>query len=240
MKEIQLKDGRTIVLKPMDKSLIIAGGGGRCPANCDMRIGSNMKPTDNFRRLSEKLIERYGATMILALDQDLIVGFVCFSPMWVPHYNMCDDKQIEEGVYHIKEIENPPVHSDPVLHVNCLVVKEKYRGNHLSVHLLEYLEEWARSHGWRKIVAHGCIFTGKAAFQWLVSPKPPKPVWEKAGFLPGEDFRISKTGSSYDMAREHRQWYRTFEFPDYVPRDVDPDDPDWYEIFKDYTMICQL
>ena len=34
--------------------------------------------------------------------------------------------------------------------------------------------------------------------------------------------------------------YRSGTFPQFVPRDVDADDPNWYDIFKDYTMICEL
>ena len=224
----------------MTESFIIPGGGGRCPANCDMMIGGKMVPTDAYRTLSEKMIRRYGTTAILAMDQDRVAGFVSFFPSWCPHYDLCNDEQIKEGLDHIDEIEDPPVQFDLALHINCLVIKELYRGNHLSVHLLEYLKDWARVRGWRKIVAFGCIFSGKAQYQWLVSPKPPKPIWEKAGFFPGEDFSIARNGSAYELARKNREWYRTFQLPDNVPRDVDPDAPNWHEIFKDYTMICPL
>ena len=240
MKYIQLNDSRIIVLKPMDKSFIIPGGDGRCPANCDMRIGVNMIPTDNFRLLSEKMIERYGTTAILAMDKDLVIGFVGFYPKWCPRYEMCNDEQIDEGMNYLDQIENPPLHADPVLYVNCMMVKEQYRGNNLTIHLLEYLKEWAQTHGWRKIVAHGCIFSGKAQYQWLVSPKPPKLIWEKAGFVSADYSVLFKAELSRESAQQNREWYRTFEFPSYVPRDVNPDDEDWYEIFKDYTMICQL
>jgi|GEM_PF-2453642 len=240
MIEIKLEDGRTIQIKPMDKSFIIPGGQGRCPINCDMRVAGEMAPTVKFRTLTEKMIECYGTNTILAMDKDLVVGFVSFFPEWVARYDMCSDEQIDEAMKHLDDIDYPPVQAKPVLHVNCLVVKEKYRGSHLSVHLLEYLKEWARSRGWRKIVAFGCVFSGRAQYQWLISPKPPKPIWEKAGFFPGEDFRIARGGSTYKLAEKNREWYRTYQLPDYVPRDVDPDDPDWYEIFKDYTMICPL
>ncbi|MGA3014306.1 MAG: GNAT family N-acetyltransferase [Bacteroidales bacterium] len=239
MQHIQLKDSRIIVLKPMDKSFIIPGGEGRCPANCDMRVGGNMTSTNNFKILSEKMIERYGTTAILALDKDLVIGFVDFYPQWCPRYYMCRDELIDNGINQLDEIENPPLHSDPVLYVNCLMVKKQYQGNNLSVHLLEFLKEWAQAHGWRKIVAHGCIFSGKAQYQWLVSPKPPRLIWERAGFIAG-DYSIFKTESSLESAQQNREWYRIFEFPENVPRDVNPDDDDWHEIFKDYTMICRL
>ena len=185
MKHIQLKDSRIIVLKPMDNSFIIQGGEGRCSANCDMRVGGNMTPTKNFEILSKRMIKRYGTTAILAMDKDLVIGFVDFCPQWCPRYYMCDDKLIDKGMNHLEEIENPPLNSDTVLYINCLMIKEQYRGNKLSVQLLEYLKEWAKENGWRKIVANGCIFSGKAKYQWLVSPKPPKSIWEKAGFIPG-------------------------------------------------------
>ena len=54
------------------------------------------------------------------------------------------------------------------------------------------------------------------------------------------NYSVFKAESSHESAQVGREWYRTFEFPDFVPRDVNPDDNDWYEIFKDYTMICQL
>lgn len=240
MKEIQLESGRSIIIRVMDKSSIIPGGEGRCPANCDMIIGGNMIPDDGFKILSEKMIEEYGSSAILALDKDHVIGFVGFFPAWCPRYDICNDEQIEEALKHIDDIEHPPQHPDPVLYVNCLVVKEQYRGNNISIHLLNYLKDWARAQGWRKIVAHGCIFSGRAQYQWLVCPKPPKPIWEEAGFLPGDDFHLAKTVSSRESAKCYREWYREFEFPDYVPRDVDPDDPDWCEIFRDYTMICDL
>ena len=239
MKHIQLKDSRIIVLKPMDNSFIIQGGEGRCPANCDMRVGGNMTPTKNFEILSKRMIKRYGTTAILAMDKDLVIGFVDFCPQWCPRYYMCSDELIDKGINHLDEIENPPLNSNSVLYVNCLMIKEQYRGNKLSIQLLEYLKEWAKEHGWRKIVANGCIFSGKAQYQWLVSPKPPKPIWEIAGFIPG-NYSVFKAESSHESAQVGREWYRTFEFPDFVPRDVNPDDNDWYEIFKDYTMICQL
>ena len=239
MKHIRLKDSRIIVLKPMDNSFIIQGGEGRCPANCDMRVGGNMTPTKNFEILSKRMIESYGTTAILAMDKDLVVGFVDFCPQWCPRYYMCSDELIDKGINHLDEIENPPLNSDAVLYVNCLMIKEQYRGNKLSIQLLEYLKRWAKEHGWRKIVANGCIFSGKAQYQWLVSPKPPKPIWEKAGFIPG-NYSVFKAESSHESAQVGHEWYRTFEFPDFVPRDVNPDDNDWYEIFKDYTMICQL
>lgn len=240
MKEIKLKDGRIIRIKPMDKSFIIPGGSGRCPANCDMREAGDLAPTVKFRVLSEKMIERYGTNAILAMDGDLVIGFVSFFPEWVSRYDICNDEQIDEAVKHLDEFEFPSPQAKPVLHVNCLVVKEKYRGNHLSVHMLEYLKTWARDRRWKKIVASGCVFSGRAQYQWIVSPKPPKYIWEQAGFFPGEDFGLARSGSTYDSAQQNREWYRTFKFPDYVPRDVNPDAPDWYEIFSDYTMICEL
>ncbi len=239
MKHIQLKDSRIIVLKPMDNSFIIQGGEGRCPANCDMRVGGNMTPTKNFEILSKRMIKRYGTTAILAMDKDLVIGFVDFCPQWCPRYYMCSDELIDKGINHLDEIENPPLNSDSVLYVNCLMIKEQYQGNNLSIQLLEYLKEWTKAHGWRKIVAHGCIFSGKAQYQWLVSPKPPKPIWEKAGFIPG-NYSVFKAESSHESTQVNREWYRTYEFTEFFPRDVNPDDNDWYEIFKDYTMICQL
>ncbi|TAJ11303.1 N-acetyltransferase [Marinilabiliaceae bacterium JC017] len=239
MKHIQLKDSRIIVLKPMDNSFIIQGGEGRCPANCDMRAGGNMTPTKNFEILSKRMIKRYGTTAILAMDKDLVIGFVDFCPQWCPRFYMCDDELIDKGMKHLDEIENPPFNSDSVLYVNCLMIKEQYRGNELSVQLLEYLKEWAKENGWSKIVANGCIFSGKAKYQWLVSPKPPKPIWEKAGFTPG-NYSVFKTESSHESTQANREWYRTYELTGSFPRDVNPDDNDWYEIFKDYTMICQL
>jgi GNAT superfamily N-acetyltransferase len=239
MKHIQLKDSRIIVLKPMDNSFIIQGGEERCPANCDMRVGGNMTPTKNFEILSRRMINRYGTTAILAMDKDLVIGFVDFCPQWCPRYYMCDDELIDKGMNHLEEIENPPLNSDSVLYVNCLMIKEQYRGNKLSVQLLEYLKEWAKENGWRKIVANGNIFSGKANYQWLVSPKPPKPIWEKAGFTPG-NYSVFKAESSHESTQANREWYRTYEFTEFFPRDVNPDDKDWHEIFKEHTMVCQL
>lgn len=239
MKQIRLKDSGHIVLKPMDKSFIIPGGEGRCPANCDMRVGGKMTPTKNYEILSKQMIKRYGTTAIIVMDKDLLVGFVDFRPHWCPQYFICYDELIDKGIKHLDKIKNPPLNPDHVLYVNCLMIKEQYRGNKLSIHLLEYLKEWAKEQGWKKIVAYGCIFSGKAQYQWLVSPKPPKPIWEKAGFVPG-DYSAFKAESSHESAQVGREWYRTFDFPDTVPRDVDPDDNNWSEIFKDYTMICEL
>lgn len=240
MKQIQLKNSTTIVLKPMDESFILPAGKGRCPVNCDMRIGGELVPTENFRVLNEKMIERYGTTAILAIDNNLVIGFVNFYPTWCPHFDLCQDEQIDEAMDHLDEIDNPSSCDDPALHVRCLMVRHQYRGNNLAVGLLEYLKEWAKANGWRKIVGNGCIFSGKAQYQWLVSPKPPKPIWENAGFVVGDYSDWAKAESSPEATQQAREWYRSGAFPQFVPRDVDPDDPNWYEIFKGYTMICEL
>jgi len=120
------------------------------------------------------------------------------------------------------------------------MVRHQYRGNNLAVGLLEYLKEWAKANEWRKIVGNGNIFSGRAQYQWLVAPKPPKPIWERAGFVPGDYSDWAKAESSPEDAQQAREWYRSGAFPQFVPKDIDPDDPDWYEIFKDYTMIWEL
>jgi GNAT superfamily N-acetyltransferase len=240
MKNIQLKDSTAIVLRPMDKSFIIPGGYGRCPANCDIRLDGKLTPSDQFRLLSEKLIEHYGTSAILAWDGDLLIGFVSFYPLWCFSFDMCDDEQINEALKHLDDIENRPSNSYPALNVNCLIVKEHYRGNNLAVQLLEYLKEWAKAHDWKLLIAHGCIFSGNAQYQWLISPKPPKYIWGKAGFIASNYSNLLKAESSFESTKRNREWYRTFDLPAYVPRDVNPDDDNWIEIFKDYTMICKL
>ena len=238
-KRIELKTSGTVVLEPMVKSFILPAGEGRCPANCDMRIGGELVPTENFRILNEKMIERYGTTAILAIDNDLVIGFVNFHPTWCPHFDLCQDEQIDEAMEHLNEIDNPPLRHDSALHVRCLMVKRQYRGNNLAVALLDYLKEWAKANGWKKIVANGCVFSGRAQYQWLVAPKPPKPVWERAGFVTGDYSDWAKAESSPEDTQRSREWYIK-DLPGFVPRDVDPDSPDWYEIFKGYTMICEL
>mgnify|MGYP001040869232 FL=1 len=241
MRKFKLKDGRTIVLRAMTKSDIMAGGNGRCPANRKMTLGSEIKPTENFRILNEKMIDKYGTTTILALDQGLIAGFVNFYPTWCPHFDICDDEQINEAMAHLDVIDNPPSVDDPALHPRCLIVRNEYRGNNLAVELLNCLKIWAKANGWRKIVGNGCIFSGKAQYQWIVSPKPPKPIWERAGFSAQDYLPLGmKSKSSPDSAKQTLQWYKGDNFPKHVPRDIDPNDKNWYEIFADYTMICNL
>lgn len=225
----------------MTKKDNLPGGNGRCPVNCKMVIGGALSPTDNFRVLNEEMIEKYGTTAILVVDQDLIVGFVSFYPTWCPNFDMCNDEQIKDGMAHLNEIRNPPPCKDPALHVGCLMVRNEYRGNHLSIALLNYLKDWAKSHGWKKIVGNGCIFSGKAQYQWLVAPKPPKPIWEKAGFIAQDYPPLGlKAMSDRESARLSFEWYKSDGFPKHVPRDVSPEDPDWPEIFADYTMVYEL
>ena len=241
MKEAKLKDGRIIQLREMAKKDILPGGNGRCPVNCKMVIGGPLLPTDNFRILNEEMIEKYGTTAILAIDQDLIAGFVNFYPTWCPHFDLCQDEQINEAMTHLKEIRNPPPCDDPALHVRCLMVRKEYRGNRLSIALLNCLKDWAKYRGWKKIVGSGCIFSGRAQYQWLVAPKPPKPIWEKAGFV-AKDFPALglKAMSDREGARLSLEWYKSDGFPKQFPKDVNPEDPDWPEIFADYTMVCEL
>jgi GNAT superfamily N-acetyltransferase len=241
MKELNLKDGKTIILREMTCDDILPGGNGRCPINCKMSIGDNLVPSDSFRRLNEMMIEQYGTTAILALDQDVVAGFVTFFPTWCPHFDLCQDDQIDEAMGHLEEIGSPPKCHDPALHVRCLMVRPEYRGNQLSVELLTYLKDWAKAHGWKKIVGNGCIFSGKAEYQWLVAPKPPKPIWEKAGFIAqGYAPLDMKAMSGEACARLTLEWYESDGFPEHLPKDVAVDDPDWREIFADYTMVCEL
>ena len=241
MKDVKLKDGHNILLREMTKRDILPGGNGRCPVNCKMVINGTLLPTDNFRILNEEMIEKYGTTAILAIDQDLIAGFVSFYPTWCPNFNICNDKEINEAMTHFEEIRNPPPCDDPALHVGCLMVRKEYWGNHLSIALLNYLKDWAKSHGWKKIVGNGCIYSGRAQYQWLVAPKPPKPIWEKAGFVARDYPALGlKAMSDRESARLSFEWYKSGDFPKYVPRDVSPEDPDWLEIFTDYTMVCEL
>ena len=241
MKEVKLKDGRTIVLRAMTKSDILPGGNGRCPANCRMTLGGNLEPTENFRVLNEEMIDKYGTTAILALDQDFVGGFVNFYPTWCPHFDLCQDNQIDEAMAHLDEIENPPPCDDPALHPRCLMVRKEYRGNNLAVELLNCLKEWAKANGWKKIVGNGCIYSGKAQYQWFVSPKPPRPIWEKAGFGAQDYAPLEmKAKSDEGSARRSFEWYKSGDFPKHLPKDVSPDDSDWREIFADYTMVCEL
>ena len=80
MREMRLQDGRMILLREMTKRDMLPGGNGRCPVNCKMVIGGTLAPSDNFRILNQEMIEKYGTTAILAIDQDAIVGFVNFYP----------------------------------------------------------------------------------------------------------------------------------------------------------------
>jgi len=237
----RLKDGRTIVLRAMGKPDIVPAGNGRCPANCRMVLGGDQEPTTSFRVLAEKLIDKYGALAILALDGDAVAGFVNFYPTWCPHFDLCSDEQIEDAMAHMDEIENPRPCDDPALHVRCLTVRAEYRGNGLAVALLECLKRWALGNGWRAIVGNGCIFAGRAQYQWLVSPKPPKPIWEKAGFAAADYPALGfPARSSEESARQARAWYLSDDFPTNLTRDVSADDPDWQEIFAGYTMVCRL
>jgi GNAT superfamily N-acetyltransferase len=194
----------------MNKSNILAGGNGRCPANCLMTISSEQKPTKNFRILNENLIEQYETTAILALDNETIAGFVNFYPTWCPHFDICNDEQINEAMTYIDDIKNPPPCEEPALHVRCLIVRPEYRGHGLAVQLLEYLKNWAKEKGWRKLVANGCIFSGRAQYQWLVAPKPPKPIWEKAGFSATDYKPLGlKAISSEENTRQSFEWKKT-------------------------------
>ena len=187
------------------------------------------------------MIEKYGTTAILAIDQDRVAGFVNFFPTWCPHFDMCQDEQIDEAMTHLDEIANPPKCDDPALHVRCLMIRPEYRGNRLSVELLTCLKEWAKVYGWKEIVGSGCVFSGRAQYQWLVAPKPPKPIWEKVGFTAQDYAPLGMpTVSDEDSARRALAWYNSGEFPSHLPRDVAPGDPDWREIFAEYTMVCEL
>ncbi|MDD5677060.1 MAG: GNAT family N-acetyltransferase [Kiritimatiellae bacterium] len=241
MKDVKLKDGRKILLREMTKQDILPGGNGRCPVNCKMVIGGTLLPTDNFRILNEEMIKKYGTTAILAIDQDVIAGFVNFYPTWCPHFDLCQDEQINEAMIHLEEIRSPPPCDDPALHVRCLMVRKEYRGNHLSITLLNCLKDWAKSRGWKKIVGGGNMFSGRAQYQWLIAPKPPKPIWEKAGFV-AKDFPALglKAMSDREGARLSLEWYKSDGFPKQFPKDVNPEDPDWPMIFADYTMVCEL
>ena len=225
----------------MGKADVLPGGNGRCPANCRMTVSGEQQSSEDLRLLNEKMIDRYGAMAILALDGDAIAGFVSYFPTWCPHFNICDDGEISEAIGRISDIECPPVCEDPALHVRCLVVRKEFRGNGLAVAMLECLKQWAWDHGWRAIVGNGCIFSGRAQYQWLVSPKPPRPIWEKAGFVPGEYAPLKMTAvCSEESARASRDWYLSYRFPAHVPRDVKADETEWREISADYTMICRL
>ena len=241
MREIGLKNGQTVILREMTRDDVLPGGNGRCPINCKMILGGDLEPTDNFRVLNEMMIVKYGTTAILALDQDVVAGFVNFFPTWCPHFDICQNEQIDEAMGHREEIANPPDCHDPALHVRCLMVRPEYRGNRLSLELLAYLKDWAGAQGWKKVVGNGCIFSGKAAYQWLVAPKPPKPIWKKAGFkvqdYPPLDM---KAISNEESARLSFEWYKSDGFPQHLPRDVATDTPDWREIFADYTVVCEL
>jgi hypothetical protein len=125
MRRIELKSGKTIVLREMGRGDILPAGGNRCPTNCAMVLGGAARPTENFRLLSEALIERYGTTAILALDQDMVAAFVNFYPTWCPHFDICSDEQIDAAMSHLADIRNPPPCDDPALHVRCLMVREE-------------------------------------------------------------------------------------------------------------------
>jgi len=54
-KWVELKTSGTVILKPMDKSFILPAVPGRCPVNCDMKIGEELVLTENLRILNEKM-----------------------------------------------------------------------------------------------------------------------------------------------------------------------------------------
>ncbi len=206
-----------------------------------MIVGGGLNSTKDFHVLNDLMIEQYGAMAILALDGDLVVGFVSFFPTHCPHFDLCMDEQIRAAMERVDEMRNPALCADPALHVRCLMVRPEYRGNRLSIALLVSLKEWAGARGWRKIVGNGCIFSGRARYQWLVAPKPPKPIWEKAGFCAQDYAPLAlKAVSDEASARRSRDWYRSDAYPGHLPRDIPTDSPDWREIFADYTMVCEL
>ena len=241
MKNITLQDGRKIILRPMGEADLLPAGGSRCPANCDMAIGAGQQPTEGLKALNAAMVKHYGAMAILAMDGNTVAGFISFFPTWCPHVDICDDAQIAEALTEMQEIEHPPPAADrPALHVRCVMVRKEYRGHGLGLALLEGLKDWAKHHGWKTIVGNGRIFSGRAQYQWLVAPKPPKPLWEKAGFVAAAYEPLNMPAmSSEESARDALDWYRSEYYPKHLDRDVDPDDPDWREIFAEYTMVWE-
>ena len=163
MKHLALDDGRTITLREMTGDYIIPGGSGRCAVNTRMVVGSDVVPTEEYRALSEVLAEYYGTSVLYALDdENQVIGFVSFYPTWCPHFDICSNEQITEALAELEAIKNPPECDDPALHVRCLVIRHEYQGHGIALELLNYLKEWAKDHGWKKIVGNGGIFSGLA------------------------------------------------------------------------------
>ncbi|MEM7626484.1 MAG: GNAT family N-acetyltransferase [Planctomycetota bacterium] len=245
MKHVELEGGRSIVIHEMTRDEIMPGGGGRCPINCKMDLAGDLEPTEHFRLLNEALIDAYGATTILALDGTAVAGFTNFFPTWCPQFQLCNDDQIDRAMARLQDIRRPPESDDPALHVRCLMVRPEYRGHGLALELLDYLKRWARDHGWKKLVANGCVFSGLAQYQWRVAPKPPRPLWEKAGFRV-EDFvplnlnAVSDEADAREDFEWFKQWSKSEEYPKDLPRDVADDEPGWREVFTQYTMVCAL
>jgi GNAT superfamily N-acetyltransferase len=240
MTEIKLTDGRTIVIRPMSAPDAFAAGGGRCPASRLTSLGEG--ETDGAaQRLFGALIEAYGSIAILALDGRTVAGLLTFFPTWCPHVDLCSDGQIADALGRLDEALVPPPMDDPALHVRCLAVHPDYRGHGLALAMLERLKGWARCHGWRTLVANGCIFSGRAAYQWRVAPKPPRPLWERVGFVVSDYPPLGLPAvSSPEAARASFDWYLSAGFPSFLERDVPADAPDWREIFADFTMVCRF
>ncbi|MBN1401402.1 MAG: GNAT family N-acetyltransferase [Anaerolineae bacterium] len=240
MTEIALSDGRLIVIRPMSAEDLFPAGGGRCPASRLTALGED-EPDRAAQCVLGTLTEAYGSVAILALDGRTVAGLLTFFPTWCRHVDLCSEAQIEDALGRLDEALNPAPMDDPALHVRCLAVHPDYRGHGLALAMLERLKGWARSYGWRTPVANGCIFSGRAAYQWRVAPKPPRPLWERAGFVVSDypPLRLPAV-SPPEAARGAFDWFLSDAFPGFLERDVPRDAPDWREIFADYTMVCRL
>jgi hypothetical protein len=121
---------------------------------------------------------------------------------------------------------------------------ERYQGQGIAKAMLEYLKQWARERGWRRIEIHSCpdITPTNVIGEWMLrrgplerrgfhvleeTPAPPEQAEARLRVI--EDLQAGK--------KEHPQWedWYTRNFHRFGA------DPAWRSQYdKDYLMACDL
>lgn len=226
-------------------------------------VGVPEQETDAYvvQDFFRKQIRVVGSCMILAWDGDGVIGKMHFTTRemheatggpenWDARYCYCVDHDgfaPKLQTFRDEELDRLLKSESRTLRVLCFNVGHtdpRWHGQGVAKAMLEYLKQWARERGWRRIEARSCpdITPTMVIGDWMLR----RGAFGRRGFRVAEEWRVSPEEAARRLQIIEESLAGTKKFPAWA---------DWYlanahrlaadptlraQYDKDYLMVCNL
>ena len=214
-----------------------------------------------FKEFFRKQIRVVGSCMVLAWDGDGVIGKMHFTTRemheaiggpecWHAPYCYCVD---HDGFapklqsFNDDELTRLLTSESRILRVLCFNIGHtdpRWHGQGIAKAMIEYLKQWARERGWKRIEAKSCpdITPTTIVGEWMLR----RGTFERLGFSVLEQLQVSVEEASRRLDEIEAFLAGNKDYPgcnEWYARNVDrlAVDPAWRtEYDRDYLMVCEL